>query len=256
MKKTSIEVFAIAFCLLAFSGMALASGTSHAPRIPVKEGSSSSTNWGGYAVTGASGSVTDVKGSWVVPAVTCTSGNQYSSFWVGIDGYSSGTVEQIGTSSDCSGATPKYYAWAEFYPKFPKTLPLTISPGDVISAEVKYTGKNSFTVTLTDVTTGKSASATGKVPSAKRSSAEWIFEAPYSGGVLPLANFGTVFFGQDYTSVAPTGSATIGSVTGAIGSFGSSVQQITMAYSDGTVKASPSNLTADGTSFAGVWQHS
>src|ERR1035437_3778384 len=29
-----------------------------------------STNWSGYAVTGANGSVTDVKGSWIVPTVT------------------------------------------------------------------------------------------------------------------------------------------------------------------------------------------
>jgi hypothetical protein len=57
------------------------------------------------AVTGSKASVTDVTGSWTVPAVDCTSPNGtpngYSSFWVGIDGYGSNTVEQIGTDSDC-----------------------------------------------------------------------------------------------------------------------------------------------------------
>src|SRR5438046_6649382 len=73
---------------------------SLAPR--VHDGSFQSTNWSGYAVTGASGSVSDAKGSWTVPAIqgSCPSTNQYSSFWVGIDGFSSGTVEQkIGRAS-------------------------------------------------------------------------------------------------------------------------------------------------------------
>ncbi len=261
MNKIGISLWAIAMvCVLALSGLSLgvsAGGISHAPRIKIKDGSSSSTNWGGYAVTGGAGSVTDVKGSWIVPAVTCTSGNQYSSFWVGIDGYSSNSVEQTGTDSDCSGATPVYSAWYEYYPKYPVYSRMAIHPGDVMFAEVKYTGRSSFTTTLTDVTTGKSFSSTGKVPSAARSSAEWIMEAPYSGGVLPLANFGAVSFGQDYTGRAPTGVATIGSATGAIGSFpAASVQQIAMAYTNGTVKASPSVLTTDGTSFVGTWQQS
>ena len=78
-----------------------------------------STNWSGYAVTGPDGSVTDVKGSWKVPDVVCSSPgtpNSYASFWVGIDGYGSNTVEQIGTDSDCSGGNAVYYAWYEFYP--------------------------------------------------------------------------------------------------------------------------------------------
>src|SRR6266542_694566 len=62
-----------------------------------------SLNWSGYAVTGAPGSVTDAKGSWVVPSIqgNCGSTNAYASFWVGIDGFSSNTVEQVGTDSDC-----------------------------------------------------------------------------------------------------------------------------------------------------------
>ena len=53
----------------------------------------SSTNWSGYAA--ASGTYTSVSASWAQPAGTCTSRTaQYSSFWVGLDGYSSGRVEQ------------------------------------------------------------------------------------------------------------------------------------------------------------------
>lgn len=64
-----------------------------------------------------------------VPTVDCiVTPTSYSAFWVGLDGYSSKTVEQIGTEADCKGATPSYYAWYEFYPKFPVINVLPIKP--------------------------------------------------------------------------------------------------------------------------------
>lgn len=231
-----------------------ASGVAVAPHLWA--GSSSSLNWAGYAVTAAAGAVSDVKGSWVVPAIqgTCPSTNQYSSFWVGIDGFSSSTVEQTGTDSDCRRGAPAYYAWYEFYPHPSKVISgLPVHPGDVISAEVAYNGGR-FTVTIADTTTGASFSASARVNSAQRSSAEWIAEAPSSsGGILPLADFGTVSFGTDTTGVASTCTATIGGVSGTIGSFGTSVQSITMVTSSNAVKASTSAVSSDGTSFAVTW---
>jgi hypothetical protein len=212
---------------------------------------SCSLNWSGYAVTSGSGSVTDVKGSWTVPSVTCSgTTNQYSSFWVGIDGYNSGTVEQTGTDSDCSSGAPRYYAWYEFYPK-PSFLinVVSVHAGDRITAEVRYAG-GKFVTTITDTTTGQSYSASARVR-AQRSSAEWIAEAPSSsGGILPLANFGTVGFG---TSTADT--ATVGGTTGAIGTF-PTVWQITMVTSAGAVKAQPSPLGTDQSSFSVKWYSS
>jgi Peptidase A4 family len=183
----------------------------HAPAIiREKHGrNATSSNWSGYAVTGADGSVSDVKGSWIVPASTCSSTNQYASFWVGIDGYDSNTVEQIGTDSDCQNGSPVYYAWYEFYPHFSYGVPITVQPGDVISAEVKYSG-GKFTVTITDGRTMQSWSTSQKMPNAKRSSAEWIVEAPSSGGILPLADFGIIDFGAYYTKVSGTCYATVG----------------------------------------------
>jgi hypothetical protein len=172
---------------------------------------------------------------------------------VGIDGYSSNTVEQTGTDSDCQGGKPTYYAWYEFYPQ-PSFIinTLTIHPGDKIFAEVKYSS-GTFTVSINDITTGKAFSTSHRVNSAKRTSAEWIAEAPSSGGILPLANFGTVNFGFDYTAVSSTCYATLNGITGNIASFGSSVQSITMASSSGQTKAQPSALTADGASFSVQW---
>src|SRR3989442_12102974 len=181
---------------------------------PGSKGSFQSTNWSGYAVTGASGSVSDAKGSWTVPAIqgTCPGTNQYSSFWVSIDGFNYRTVEPTGTDSDCQNGATTYYAWFEFFPH-PLFLinGLTITPGDHMTAEVISSGR-SFTVTITDPNPGASFSTSAKVHSAQRSSAEWIAEAPSSsGGVLPLADFGTVSFSAD--------TATVNGITGTIGSF-------------------------------------
>jgi peptidase A4-like protein len=224
----------------------------------IRLGSSKSSNWSGYAVTGQTGSVTDVKGSWVVPAIvgTCPSTNQYSSHWVGIDGFNSNSVEQTGTDSDCQNGAPTYYAWFEFYPKPSFQISgMTIHAGDTITAEVKFTS-GKFVTTITDTNTGQSFSKSAKI-NAQRSSAEWITEAPSSsGGILPLADFGTVNWGLDNTGVSSTNYATVGGATGTIGSFGASVQTITMVSNSGATKASPSALSSDGTSFSVTWASS
>jgi hypothetical protein len=175
---------------------------------------------------------------------------------VGIDGYSSNTVEQIGTDSDCQNGVPVYFAWFEFYPHPSFTINnVPISPGNVVSAEVKSNGKGQFTVTLTNVSTNQTFSTSTKAPSAAQESAEWIAEAPYSGGVLPLADFGTVLFGSGYTGQTNTCFATINGTTGPVGStaFNANLDMITMDTKTEVVKASPSALSRDGTSFSIAW---
>ena len=217
---------------------------------------SDSTNWSGYAVTGSS--FTSAKASWTVPTVNCsTTPNTYSSFWVGLDGWTSSTVEQTGTDSDCDGKSPSYYAWYEFYPAGSVLISsVAVSPGNHISATVSYSGSE-FTTTITNETTGKSFSKSGKVSGAKRSSAEWIAEAPCctnAGGILPLSDFGTVDFGDDYTGVSGTNDATDSSVSGAISAFGSAVNEAIMVNgSTGADEAVPSALSSDGTSFTVKW---
>jgi hypothetical protein len=245
-----------------------------------------STNWSGYAVTGSTGSVTSVSGSWIVPTVTpvASTPTAYSAFWVGIDGFSSSTVEQTGTLSyTVNGVVQTPYAWYEFYPNamiqistgtdaYGNSVPATVKPGDIMSATVNFlssttttsrhhvTVNDLFSVTISDTSAGWTYSTTGTVVNAAMSSAEWIAEAPSSNtGVLPLANFGTVYFGSDSTGVASTCYATIGSNTGNIGSFGLNVQTITMATATYnhrthsytyTPEATPSPLSLDGSSFS------
>jgi hypothetical protein len=264
--KLYVSLIGLLMLLVAFSpGLALA-GTLMAPGMCAESTRGSSwysTNWSGYAVTGLKGSVTSVNGSWIVPTVTPGASRTtayYSSFWVGIDGFNSGTVEQIGTDSDIRGTTATYYAWYEFYPSAMVQISTTkypVHPGDTMSATVTYLTGSTFKVSITDTEKGTviwSFSTTGTVRNAAKSSAEWIAEAPSSyRGVLPLANFGTVNFGYDNTGVLGTCYAALGGVTGSIGSFGSAVQEITMVTNRGVTKASPSPLSNDGTSFSVTW---
>lgn len=215
-----------------------------APRIRLKNGTS--LNWAGYAVetnlsTPQSNAVSDVKGSWVVPSVTCGSTNTYSATWVGIDGYSDNSVEQTGTEQDCVIGQPRYYAWYEMYPKPSFRINLPVKAGDTINAEVQYiNGK--FILTLTDASSG--TFTTTQKSNAQRQSAEWITEAPWSGGILPLANFGIQYF--------TNAGLTLNGQSGTISSVGQ-YDAITMTNSSGTAKATPSSLSSDGSSFSITW---
>jgi hypothetical protein len=246
---------------------------SHAPiRIHQQRehGNWDSSNWAGYAITGANGSVTEVTGSWTVPNVTCSAApTGYSAFWVGIDGFTSSTVEQIGTDSDCVSLngrqtdTPTYYAWYEFYPQgsYLVEFPHSVQPGDLITASVKYAGQTSnprhggtadqFTATITDVTQlNETFSVTASVNGAGMSSAEWIAEAPCCGkgnAVLPLSDFG-------YVSYSSAG-ATVSGTTAAIKASTANLQTITMvgAKSSTLIKAQPSTPPGSDGSFGVTW---
>jgi len=201
---------------------------------------STSTNWSGYAVTGSR--FTTVSAAWTEPTAKC-SGTAYSSFWVGLDGDTSGTVEQTGTDADCSGSTPRYYAWYEMYPKFPVNLPGTVRPGDKLSASVTTDGRGNFTLTISDSTQGWTNQTKAKLKRAELASAEVIAEAPSgSGGVLPLANFGTVSFANAKANGSLLTSST------------PHLDPITMVTSSGTVKAQPSSISNG--AFSVTWKHS
>ena len=201
-----------------------------------------STNWSGYAATGRT--YTSVSASWVEPTGTCSGGNQYSSFWVGLDGYNSSTVEQTGSEVDCAGRTPQYYSWYEMYPAYPVNFSNPVSPGDHFTGSVTFNGGSSYTLVLKDTTKGWSHTISASLSGAANSSAEVIAEAPCctaSGGILPLAHFSPVSF---------TGASANGS---AIGNF--SPTQIIMVDSAGRAKDSISSLSG-GNAFTATWLRS
>lgn len=199
-----------------------------------------STNWSGYAA--ASGTYTSVSASWTEPTGTCSGSAKYSSFWVGLDGYNSGTVEQTGSEVDCSGSTPQYYSWYEMYPAYPVNFSNTVRPGDHFTGSVTHTSGSSYTLKLSDTTQGWSHTVTKSLSGAANSSAEVIAEAPSSSsGVLPLAHFSPITF----TSATVNGSA--------IGNFNPT--EIIMADSAGRDEDSVSSLSG-GNSFKVTWLRS
>jgi Peptidase A4 family len=151
------------------------------------------TGEAGYVATGANGTFTSVSSEWTQPTAHCTSGDQYASFWVGLDGYTSDTAEQTGTDSDCVGKTPEYYGWYDLYPASPVIFSNAVKPGDQMATSVSYAGSNKFTIKLADSTQGWSHTVTQTLAGAARSSAE-IFVTASPSGVLPISEFGKVTY--------------------------------------------------------------
>jgi Peptidase A4 family len=213
-------------------------GLRHAPNHRLTH--STSSNWAGWDNTGHT--YTTVSASWVQPAITCArKETSYASFWIGLDGDGSNSVEQTGSEGDCVRGVPKYYSWYEFYPAYPVNYSNTVRPGDHFSSTVTYKGSGSYTLVLSDSTQGWSHTTTGSAPSGLNASAEVIAEAPSSNrGVLPLANFGTM----NFTNATVNGAA-LGTVA--------TPDKITMASSS-TTKASVSDLT-NNTNFSVTWHH-
>ncbi|MFZ0248890.1 MAG: G1 family glutamic endopeptidase [Acidimicrobiales bacterium] len=231
-----------------------------------------SSNWAGYADT--NDTFNSVASSWTEPTVNCANSNSgldgilglstldgllggpgaASAFWVGLDGYNSTSVEQLGTDSDCDSGSPSYYAWYEMYPNPSVTLPsqYPVQPGDHLTALVSANSAGtSFTLMIKDSTAGWTFSTTQTGSGFARSSAEVIAEAPSSCSILfcsevPLADFGQV----DYSGSSVIDSA---GTKGSLASF--DANEITMS-DNGTTLATPSSLSSDGSSFSVAWNAS
>lgn len=186
-----------------------------------------SVNWSGYAdVEGGAKTVSSVSGQWVIPYVQCPVGpyrysDAFIAQWVGIDGATDGTVEQLGTATQCFEGVTYYYVWYEMFPggTVEEGTQACINnnvdcpePGDKISASVTVKpagGNNDYTLSLTDFThpaESFSVTATCAPSTCLDSSAEWIverpaFALPFGFQILPLVNFfGTGFFNGMVTS--------------------------------------------------------
>lgn len=224
--------------------------------------STDSTNWSGYAVHGNGVTYRTVQGSWRQPGARCVRGSStYSSYWVGIGGYSetSQALEQIGTETDCSAAgQPSLSAWYELVPANAVDLKLIVHPGDLITAKVTLDGKR-VALSLYDATRRQGFSKTLTASVIDATSTEWIVEAPSecigqsACQTLPLANFGSASF----TGAAATSST---DHTGGISDAAWQATKIRLVPGSdrvfisrgGTASlgiATPSQIGADGDSF-------
>ncbi|EQB67307.1 MAG: hypothetical protein AMDU2_EPLC00005G0143 [Thermoplasmatales archaeon E-plasma] len=227
-------------------------------------GTTSSTNWAGYVAASSFSSpahvVTSITGSWTVQSVSASSSSTYSSQWIGIGGFFSHdrTLIQTGTESDYSSGSAQYSAWYEMLPAAETPISgFTVSPGDVISSAIVYAGvaphhSQYWNIYLNDTSQNEHFYIQVTYKSSMLS-AEWIEERPEIGGQLSsLANFGTAYYGADYTSIAGTNYATINGVTEPLGAL--PYESITMTTSSGALYAQPSALTSDGTSFSVTYE--
>jgi hypothetical protein len=227
-------------------GVMLGAGQAQAHATPAVRGTKTtdeSTNWSGYAVSGSNGQFSCVSASWKQPTATCSSGSRrsetFSSFWVGLDGFASDSVEQTGTEADCEGRTADYFGWYEMFPADPVNFSNPVKPGDSFSASVTFSGTETFTLVLTDHTQGWTQDITQNQTGLDRSSAEVITEAPSSeSGVLPLADFGTVTY-----SGATVNGTSLGS---------QSPTEIIMIDNSSEDKDSTSSISSSG-GFSNTW---
>jgi hypothetical protein len=261
--------------------VACALGTVPAASASTDAQTASSANWAGYVVGGPSSATRfrSVSGSWVAPTAKCTSGQGYSSFWVGLGGSGSGSssmsdsgsatgaLEQAGTEADCNAnGSATYSAWYELVPSPPVKVGMAVHPGDHITSKVTVDGSN-VTIQLSNATTGGSFTKTLQMSDPDVSSAEWIAEAPStcSQGVsectpLSLADFGTVQFSGAGATTTDGHTGTISDSdwqTAAVqlspGASQSGFGDAQFASYSTSAAATPSSLSSDGSSFSVAW---
>jgi hypothetical protein len=221
-------------------------GSSHAVGHIKATTNTTSNNWAGYA--DLSNTYSTVTGKWTEPTVTCTSTTALAAFWVGIDGFSSGSVEQDGTLAECSGGSLFSFSWWEMYPTNAiQVVGSTVKAGDSITSSVVRSG-STYTLKVTDSThTANSFTKTETCSSCANSSAEWIAEAPSgSAGIYPLPKFTT------WTVSGATVKG--GSTTGVISTFPN--DKINMVNSSNQTKATTGPLNAAGNGFSVTWNRS
>lgn len=149
--------------------------------------------WAGYADDASASTYKSVSGSWTVPTLTCsTAKDSYTSPWIGIDGYGTSTVQQIGMDDDCVGGKVSYAPWVEMYPADSIYFDETVKAGDKITASVTYQGSGKYTLVESDATQGWSKTY-HLTAVATRGTAEAIFE-DLGSAMPPVAKFSTLEF--------------------------------------------------------------
>jgi hypothetical protein len=217
-----------------------------------------SLNWSGFVAMNnrrhpQNGSVTDISGRWTVPRLSPSHNHTFCATWIGIDGYTSQTVEQIGTEQEWVNGHQENYAWFEMYPKPAyEILNFPVNVNDIMDAIVTYLGNDIFEMTLSNITQRVYVTIPlnyTTAPNTLRNSSEWIVEAPSSDGnnILPLAHFSPISFSECITSIIKT--------TRPLGSHYWDHDRVNMTTKGGKVKSHPSELFFDGKNFTVKWHH-
>lgn len=214
---------------------------------------STSSNWSGSVdLSGAasynrSNSFYFLYADYVVPVArqaygSCTGSWDYSSSWVGLDGYGSGDVLQAGSESDayCNGSTNAAYysAWYEWYPfGSVRITNFPIAPGNDIFVEVWNVSATQGYAYFVNYTTNQTVEIGFTAPSNARfigNSAEWVVERPgVNGGLATLTNYISDYFSSCYAYTFAYSQYTPGSA---------SAIQVTMVDNNGAAISYPTLL--------------
>jgi hypothetical protein len=204
-------------------------------------GGYTSTNWSGYVAT--AGGYKHISSSWVAPDATGNgSTTTADSTWIGIGGVFSDDLIQTGTMNLVSaGGRVTSAAFYEVLPDPAMEIPsIDVSPGDSMTATIDEVSAGSWTISITDVSTGQNFITTLSYTSSY-STAEWIEEDPSyaSGGLVPFDNFSPAkfFSGKTTRNGLPL---TISAANGL---------PITLVDQSGNPLARPTTLSTDGSGF-------
>ncbi|KAF5384628.1 hypothetical protein D9757_007518 [Collybiopsis confluens] len=204
-----------------------------------------SGNWSGAVLTSppAGEIFTTASGTFTVPKTVTASGNGAAAAWVGIDGDTFATaILQAGVYFSVTGDTVEYGAFYEWWPNFATDIPTEvfgISAGDVITINIVATSLSAGTVTLINQTKKTQFSIPQSAPTKLSllggQNAEWIVEDyTQNGGIVPLANWGTVNF---VNASASTSTRTAVDLSGAT-IF--DIKQFGVVYTDVTIDSGSS----------------
>ena len=167
----------------------------------------SESNWAGYVDVAKAGTTfRSMSAEFRVPTVKCTSSNSQASIWIGLDGKTDNTIEQLGLSTNCDLGTPVYQGWYEMFPKGTVYRGYYSHPGDLISLSVSYNYSNhQYSFVYDDKTNAASSFSIPAVCPAKYTcrnlDAEAIMEA---AGGTNVSRFSKVTF-SDTSIVTRTG---------------------------------------------------
>jgi hypothetical protein len=210
-----------------------------------------SNNWSGYADDNSTGlTYSAVTATWTQPKVTCkASEDELGGWWIGLDGFTTPTVEQVGTFAFCYQGAAYYYTWWEMYPNSAIVVGTSVVQGDRVIASVSVT-RQGYRLAVVDRTHPANTFTTVQQCPAGvtcyNESAEWIAETPGGArGLWPWAPFGT------WRPVAVR--ATSAGRTGGINSFPD--DQIVIIGDDGQTLASTGSLASSGNTFGLTWTY-
>jgi hypothetical protein len=154
-----------------------------------------SSNWSGYAIgskTTPKHTYKSISATWRVPTVKTTSGNKYSSQWIGIDGFTNQNLIQTGTEADFTNGHASYGVWWEILPAASTPINEPVKPGMTITASITESSSGKWTIKISN---GSWTFTKNTGYSGPGQSVEWIVEAPQVGGsITSICHTGRVTF--------------------------------------------------------------